>query len=68
MPRPHWRTIALVTTAFILGTIAAGYGSLGAAWTPVARLIGLQDPPTPASANVLSEHALTGIPVDLGPT
>jgi HEAT repeat protein len=58
MARSNWRTITLVATAFIVGTIAAGSGSLRAAWEPVARLIGLQDPPTPASANVLSEHEI----------
>src|SRR5688572_10931324 len=58
MPRFTWRTITLVATAFILGTIAAGSGSLSAAWTPMARLIGLQDPPIAASANVLSEHEI----------
>ena len=61
MVRSNWRTIALVAAAFILGTIAAGSGSLGAAWEPVARLIGLQDPPTPASANVLSEHEIEAL-------
>ena len=42
--------------AFTLGTIAAGSGSLGAAWDPIARVIGLRQAPVPASANVLSEH------------
>jgi HEAT repeats len=54
----NWRTTALAATAFLLGTIAAGSGSLRAAWEPIARLISLQDPPRPASANVLSEHEL----------
>jgi hypothetical protein len=53
-----WRAIAIVAVAFVLGTIAAGSGSLRAAWTPMARLIGLRDRPTPASANVLSEHEI----------
>ena len=57
----NWRTVVLVAIAFILGTIAAGSGSLRAAWTPMARLIGLQDPPVPASANVLSEHEIEGL-------
>jgi HEAT repeats len=61
MDRPNWRTVVLVAIAFILGTIAAGSGSLRAAWTPMARLIGLQDPPVPASANVLSEHEIEGL-------
>src|SRR5258708_35585379 len=61
MDRSNWRTVVLVATAFILGTIAAGSGSLRAAWTPMARLIGLQDPPVPASANVLSEHEIEGL-------
>lgn len=65
MKPSNWRTVTLVAIAFIVGTIVAGSDSLRAAWTPVARLIGLQDPPTPASANVLSEHeveALDGMP------
>ncbi len=61
MTGSNWRTIVLVAIAFILGTIAAGSGSLRAAWTPMARLIGLQDPPVPASANVLSEHEIEGL-------
>lgn len=56
--RPGWRTTALASTAFLLGTIAAGSGSLGAAWEPIARVIGLAQPPVPASANVLSEHEI----------
>ncbi|MEQ1871123.1 MAG: HEAT repeat domain-containing protein [Vicinamibacterales bacterium] len=58
MPQSSIRTLVLVGTAFMLGTVAAGSGTLRAAWTPVARFIGLQDPPTPASANVLSEHEI----------
>jgi len=54
-----WRTTALAATAFLLGTIAAGSGTLGAAWEPIARLIRLEDPPKAASANVLSEHELS---------
>src|SRR6185312_3376149 len=61
MEQRHWRTTALVALAFILGTIAAGSGSLGAAWEPIARLFSLQDPPTPASANVLSEHETSAL-------
>jgi hypothetical protein len=61
MDRSSWRTVVLVAIAFILGTIAAGSGSLRAAWTPMARLIGLQDPPVPASASVLSEHEIEGL-------
>jgi HEAT repeat protein len=57
----NWRTVVLVAIAFILGTMAAGSGSLRAAWTPMARLIGLQDQPVPASANVLSEHEIEGL-------
>ena len=50
--------MTLVGAAFMLGTIAAGSGSLRAALLPVARLIGLHDPPIAASANVLSEHEI----------
>lgn len=53
-----WRATALAAAAFLLGTIAAGSGRLGAAWDPIARFIALEDPPTAASANVLSEHEI----------
>lgn len=59
------RTTVLAAAAFLLGTIAAGSGSLRAAWEPIARLVSLQDAPKAASANVLSEHeiaALDGMP------
>ena len=55
----NWRTTTLAATAFLLGSIAAGSGSLRAAWEPIARFISLEDPPSPASANVLSEHEAT---------
>jgi hypothetical protein len=61
MERSNWRTTVLAAMAFVLGTIAAGSGSLRAAWEPIARLAGLQDPPKPASANVLSEHEIEGL-------
>jgi hypothetical protein len=60
-----WWTTTLAAAAFLLGTIAAGSGSLRAAWDPIARFVSLQDAPKPASANVLSEHeieALAGMP------
>jgi hypothetical protein len=59
MPMSNWRTTSLTATAFVLGTIAAGTGGLRAAWEPLARLISLEDPPRPASANVLSEHEIS---------
>jgi len=59
MPAIHWRTTALAAAAFLLGSIAAGSGSLRAAWEPIARFVSLQDAPRPASANVLSEHEIT---------
>jgi len=55
------RTTILATSAFLFGMAAAGSGTLGAAWEPIARLITLQDPPRPASANVLSEHEIEGL-------
>src|SRR5262245_29308280 len=58
MRRSNWRTVLLVAAAFVLGAIVAGGNSLSAAWAPVARLIGLQDQPVPASANLLSEHEI----------
>ncbi|MDH4065039.1 MAG: HEAT repeat domain-containing protein [Acidobacteriota bacterium] len=54
----HWRTTALAATALLLGMVAVAPGSLSAAWEPIARLIRLEDPPRPSSANVLSEHEL----------
>jgi hypothetical protein len=56
-----WRTTTLAAAAFLLGTIAAGSGSLRAAWEPIARFASLQDPPKAASANVLSEHEITAL-------
>ena len=58
MPAPRFgtRSTVLAATAFLLGTIAAGSGAVAAAWQPLARAIGLTDPPQPSSANVLSEH------------
>ena len=61
MPIANWRTTSLVAAAFLLGTIAAGSGRLRAAWEPIARFVSLQDPPRPASANVLSEHELAAL-------
>ena len=61
----NWRTATLATAAVLLGSIAAGSGTLRAALEPIARFVSLQDPPKPASANVLSEHeiaALNGMP------
>lgn len=58
MPTSSWRNTGLAATAFLLGTIAAGTGSLSAAWEPLARIIGLDAPQTPVSANVLSEHEI----------
>ena len=52
------RTKVLLVIAFVLGGVAAGTGSLRAAWEPFARIIGLTQPPVPASANVLSEHEI----------
>lgn len=50
------RSTVLAAVAFVLGMFAAGAGALQAAWEPMARAIGLTDPPKPSSANVLSEH------------
>ena len=46
----------LAAGAFLLGMMAAGSGAVQAAWQPIARAIGLTDPPVASSANVLSEH------------
>ena len=74
MPTMHWRTMSLVVAAFLLGAFAAGSGTLRAARLQgfgeagrqlIARVIGLGDQWTAASANVLSEHeieALDGMP------
>jgi HEAT repeat protein len=61
----NWRTTSLVAGAFMLGGMAAGAGSLRAAWEPLARVVGLTQRPVAASASVLSEHeieALDGMP------
>jgi HEAT repeats len=58
MTASNWRGVALGVAAFLLGTIAAGSGSLRAAWEPIARVIGLDEQRTAASANVLSEHEI----------
>jgi hypothetical protein len=50
------RMTIVAVAAFLCGTIAAGSGTLRAAWEPLARFVSLQDPPKPASAGVLSEH------------
>jgi hypothetical protein len=57
----NWRTTALAAAACLLGAFAAGSGTLGAAWEPIARFASLQDPPKPASANVLSEHEIAAL-------
>jgi HEAT repeat protein len=63
----HWRTMSLVVAAFLLGAFAAGSGTLGAARLQglgdaglhlIARVVGLDDQRTAASANVLSEHEI----------
>ncbi len=51
----------LAAAAFVLGTLAAGSGTLRGAWEPLARFVSLQDAPRPASANVLSEHELAAL-------
>ena len=61
MRRSQWWTTSLAVSGFLLGTIAAGSGSLRAAWEPIARVIGLDEQRTPASANVLSEHEIEGL-------
>jgi len=57
----NWRTTTLAAAAFLLGSIAAGSGTLRAAWEPVARFVSLQDGSRPASANVLSEHEIAAL-------
>src|SRR6266545_3934097 len=61
MRRSQWWSTSLAVSAFLLGTIAAGSGSLGAVGEPIARVIGLDAQRTPASANVLSEHEIEGL-------
>ena len=56
-----WRIKAFVASAFLSGYAASGSESLRAAVEPVARIMGLGDPPTPASANALSEHEVEGL-------
>jgi HEAT repeat protein len=67
----RWRTMSLVVAAFLLGTFAAGSGTLRAARLRqgfgeasrqlIARVIGLTEQRTPASANVLSEHEIEAL-------
>jgi len=61
MPTAAGRTKVLLVIAFLLGGVAAGTGSLRAAWEPLARIIGLTQPPVAASANVLSEHEIEAL-------
>jgi hypothetical protein len=56
MRTSNWQGVTVGVAAFLLGTIAAGSGTLRAAWEPIARVIGLEEQRTPASANVFSEH------------
>jgi HEAT repeats len=56
-----WYTTTLAAGAFLLGTIAAGSGTLAGAWEPIARFVRLQDAPRAASANVLSEHEIAAL-------
>jgi len=51
--------------AVLVIAIVASTGTARAAWDEISRVLGLQGPPEPASANVLSEHhleALDGMP------
>jgi hypothetical protein len=67
----RWRTMSLVVAAFLLGAFAAGSGTLRAARLRqgfgeaslqlIARVIGLTEQRTPASANVLSEHEIEAL-------
>jgi HEAT repeat protein len=61
MRRTRGWTTSLAVAAFLLGTLAAGSGTLRAAWEPIAKVIGLDEQRTPASANVLSEHEIEGL-------
>ena len=61
MTTPSWRTTTLTAAAFPIGTIAAGSGSLRAAWEPLAEAMGIAEQRTPASANVLSEHEIEAL-------
>jgi len=55
----NWRTTSLAALAFVLGAMAAGAGSLRAAWASDARVLTPEQPPAAAaSANVLSEHEI----------
>jgi hypothetical protein len=60
------RTTVLAALAFLLGTFAAGSGTLRAAWEPIASFISLRDLPQAASANVLSEHEIASL-ADMNP-
>jgi len=58
----NWRTTSLAALAFVLGAMAAGAGSLRAAWASDARVLTPEQPPAAAaSANVLSEHEIDAL-------
>lgn len=51
---------ALFCAALVVA-ILAGTGTARAAWDRISRVLGLEGPPEPASANVLSEHHLEAL-------
>ena len=63
-PERHRVPLALFGAALVIA-IVASTGTARAAWDQISRVLGLQGPPEPVSANVLSEHhleALDGMP------
>ena len=63
-PERHRVPLALFGAVLVIA-IVASTGTARAAWDEISRVLGLQGPPEPASANVLSEHhreALDGMP------
>src|SRR5262245_4248682 len=63
-PERNRLTVPMIGVA-VAAALAIGAGRAGASWDDIARVLGLQGKPEPASANVLSEHhleALDGMP------
>lgn len=63
-PERHRVPLALFGVVLVMAIVATT-GTARAAWDELSRVLGLQGPPEPVSANVLSEHhleALDGMP------
>jgi len=59
-PERHRVPLALFGAVLVIA-IVASTGTARAAWDQISRVLGLQGPPEPVSANVLSEHHLEAL-------